>query len=250
MTGPLGNSRLLSPDEVKQLQNLQGLFDPATCFKRIDDFSKWLFATIAVVGTLGAGLSNSAFSTLSPAGKVMFAISVTLVGASLFEAVRAMEPQWVHANLASRESMLAAVDANLLARRQPVERASHLFASALIIAALAPLASLIWPPTPTAQVSLAYDIKTDGKITGQATASKLRPFAPIELILEGGRAPNGSVLPKVRKVADEKGQASLSIELTQPSKWGTDLKLLVHWASSDDLNASLSEQRELSLKVD
>ncbi len=239
--------RELSPDEVKQLQNLQALFDPATCFQRINDFAKWIFATIAVVGTLGAGLSNSTFSTLSPSGKVIFAIAVVLVGASLFAAVQAMEPQWVHANLSSRESMLAAVDANLLKRRRPLKWASYLFASALVMAALAPLASLVRPAAPTTLVALGYEVTSEGKMTAQATASNLLPSSAVEFTITSGTTPAGMVAPIVRKVADDKGRASLSIEVDDPSKWGTNLQLVVRWTNSLISDAPWSGHQELAL---
>src|ERR1700730_7293578 len=68
--------RPLSDAEVKQLQALQTVFDPAASLKRVDDFSKWIFASIGVIGSLGAAFSNSAFSTLAPCGKDIFGIAV------------------------------------------------------------------------------------------------------------------------------------------------------------------------------
>src|SRR5260370_20578562 len=72
-------ARPLSDAEVKQLQALQMVFDPAASLKRVDDFSKWIFASIGVIGSLGAAFSNSAFSTLAPCVKGIFGVSVVLM---------------------------------------------------------------------------------------------------------------------------------------------------------------------------
>jgi len=74
--------RPLSDAEVKQLQSLQALFDPAASLKRVDDFSKWIFASVGVIGTLGAAFSNSALSGLAACGKVVFGVAVLLTGMS------------------------------------------------------------------------------------------------------------------------------------------------------------------------
>jgi hypothetical protein len=225
MTGPL--PRPLSDAEVKQLQALQALFDPAASLKRVDDFSKWIFASISVIGTLGAAFSNSAFSSLAPCGKYVFAVAVLLTGVSLFAATMAIEPSWVHANPASREAMLAAVDANLRARRTPLRIAATLFALAVVTAALAPLVSL--QCTTPGAVATGYEIKADGKISGQVTASRLDAFVPIELSIHATSVPQNTVIPRQRKITDEKGQASLSIDLPA-GKFSNDLTLVVNWA--------------------
>ncbi|HEY6765125.1 MAG TPA: hypothetical protein VI386_10155 [Candidatus Sulfotelmatobacter sp.] len=225
------------------MQALQTLFDPAGSLKRVDDFSKWIFASIGVVGSLGAAFSNSAFSSLALCGKDIFGVAVFLAGLSLFAATWTIEPQWVHANTASRESMLAAVDANLRARRRPLQIACGLFSLSLVVAALAPLVSLQCGKD--GQVALAYDIKADGKMTGQATAAKLSAFVPIELTIQGTSLPQGGVVPRQRRVTDEKGQASLSIDLPN-GRVGNDLKLVVSWA--DVGNAStMSHTKSLLL---
>jgi hypothetical protein len=241
MTDP--SPRPLSDAEVKQLQALQTVFDPAGSLKRLDDLSKWIFASIGVIGSLGAAFSNSAFSSLAPCGKNVFGIAVFLVGLSLFAATRSIEPRWVYANTASRESMLSAVEANLRARKLPIQVACGLFSVSLVVAALAPLVSLRCGTV--GEIALAYDVKADGKITGQAMAAKLGAFVPIELTIQGGSLPQGGVIPKQRKVTDEKGQASLSIDLPA-GKIGNDLRLVVAWA--DGGNAStMSHTKSLSV---
>src|SRR4029077_5168087 len=124
-----------------------------------------------------------AFSSLTPCGREIFGAAVLLVGLSLFAATWSIEPKWAYANTASRESMLSAVDANLRSRRLPLQIACGLFAFSLALAGLAPLVSLQCGNN--GEIALAYDIKADGKVTGQATASKFPAFVPIELTVKG-----------------------------------------------------------------
>jgi hypothetical protein len=238
--------RPLSDAEVKQLQALQTVFDPAASLKRVDDFSKWIFASIGVIGSLGAAFSNSAFSTLAPCGKDIFGIAVVLSGLSLFAATWTIEPKWVHANTASRESMLAAVEANLRARRLPLQIAAGLFSLSLAVAALAPLASL--QCAKAGEIALAYDIKADGKITGQATATKLGALVPVELTIQGVSLPQGTAIPKQRKVTDDKGQASLSIDIPS-GKVGNDLELVATWADGGNAAAMTHAKKLLIAPV-
>ncbi len=139
--------------------------------------------------------------------------------------------------------MLAAVDANLRARRRPLQIACGLFSLSLVVAALAPLVSLQCGKD--GEVALAYDIKADGKMTGQATAAKLSAFVPIELTIQGTSLPQGGVVPKQRRVTDEKGQASLSIDLPN-GRVGNDLKLVVSWGDAGNASA-MSHTKSLLL---
>jgi hypothetical protein len=242
-------ARPLSDAEVKQLQSLQAVFDPAAAFKRIDDFAKWIFGSIAVVGTLGAGFSNSAFSNLGPCGKVLFAIAILLIGLSLYFVTRTLEPRWVHANTSSRESMLAAVDSNLRARKAPLLTAATLFATSIVFAAFAPLSSLLCsasksPAEP--RVQLGFEIKSDGKTTGQLSASGMKPFTPIELTFVTQTLSALPLAPVAHKYADEHGQATLAADLPDVTKFNHNLNLLARWGDSAD-STELSHQQSISV---
>lgn len=119
-----------------------------------------------------------------------------------------------------------AIDANLSARRTPLRASATLFALAIVLAALAPLVSMFC--SDPGMVVIGYEIKSYGKMSAQATASKLDPFVPVELSIQATSIPQNGVVPKQRKITDEKGQAPLSIDL--PSGKMSDLVLTVKWA--------------------
>lgn len=233
--------REVSPDEQQQLAALQGVFKPDEAMKRVNDFAKWIFATVAVVGTLGAGFSNAAFQTLSDAGRFVLAGAVLLVGLSLYAATRALEPQWMHTNLASRDSMLAAIEGNLRRRRRPLQAAAALFALALVLAALAPLANAVsaWARSP--QVALNYEWKADGKLSAQLVGVGLKAYAPVELSVETAAAtPLEQVRTRRAVDTDGKAHAALDVALSLPP--ATALRLIGQWADAPGASALVYKQ--------
>jgi len=240
--------RPVSPAEQQQLTDLQGLFKPADAIKRVDEFAKWVFASIAVVGTLGAGLSNAAFQTLSGAGRVVLGAAILLVGASLFAATLALEPRWVHANLNSRDSMLAAVDVNLSKRRRPVQIAAALFALALVVSGSAPLASVVSAWLRPQRVMLNYEWKPDGKLWAQLAGVGLKAYAPVEVSVETTAAPPVEQA-RARKAADASGKVEATLEVILALPPGTVLQLTGHWADASGPDAPLVHKQTLSISV-
>ena len=51
---------------------------------RLDAYGKWIFGAATIVGTLGAGFSNTAFSKLRGFGVITFAAAVGIFGVALF----------------------------------------------------------------------------------------------------------------------------------------------------------------------
>lgn len=241
--------RALSQAEQQQLTELQALFKPADALKRVDDFAKWVFASIAVVGTLGAGFSNAAFATLTGKGKILFGIAILLAGVSLFVSTLALEPNWVTVNLSSRESMLRAIEKNLRKRRNPVRVAAFLFGLALIVAAAAPLASTLSGKEP--RLVLGYELKPDGKFTGLLTGTGLKPYAFVVLRLEGGKDSKLWLAPSMLKAADATGEASLNVDLDNARDAGSPLILKAGWADSpiDEVNGPLPNPQMLSITL-
>jgi len=240
--------RPVSPDEQQQLAALQGLFKPAEAMKRVDDFAKWIFASIAVVGTLGAGFSNAAFQTLSDAGRFMLAGAVLLVGASLYAATLALAPEWVDVNPASRGSMLAAVEAKLRRRRRPLQAAAALFALALVMAASAPLANVVSAWARSAHVVLNYEWKADGKLSAQLAGVGLNAYAPVELSLETAAAPPVEQV-RTRKAADANGKAEASLDVALSLPAGTALRLIGQWADAPGIGAPFVHKQALDIAV-
>ena len=213
-TPPVGTARSLSPAQVQQLTDLQALLKPSASLQRIDDFSKWIFTSTAVVGTLGAAFSNAAFHQLAGLGKALFAAAVFFVALALFSATMALAPEFTYANPSSLESMLAAVDRRIKSRKRPLRAATVFFALALLFAGIAPFASLIplHPNKPAqTEVVFSYDISSEGKLIGSVSAQGLKPSAPLELSLSGASSKTAVILQKLRTVAGADGKASVKI---------------------------------------
>jgi hypothetical protein len=249
--GPLGKARLLSPAQIQQLSDLQALFKPGASLQRIDDFSKWIFASTTIVGTLGAAFSNTAFHALVGVGRVFFAVAVLLIGLSLSLATVALVPRWGYANPASMESMLTAVDQNIKARKRPLQVATACFALALALAGTAPFASLLPPygQGSRPQVALTYELSSEGKLTGRLTADGLNRLVPVELSLGAGTPVTPLLFPKTRTVADQNGHATASIELSDVKKLACGVQLKASWADSSEPGGILVHDEQLAIST-
>lgn len=141
-------ARPISPDEVELLKKQRDLVLPSARLAAYDDFSKWLFTTIAVVGTLAAAFSNAALKGLSRIGAGLFFAAIVLVGVSLALAVilRGVEPK--DPNWQSLDQMLDRSKKAVLKKRKLAWWAGGLFATAIFLAALAPIFSLQQPQAP------------------------------------------------------------------------------------------------------
>jgi hypothetical protein len=152
--------RPLSPDEVDQLKKYRDLAMPAARLAALDEFAKWLFTSIGVIGSLAAAFSTSAIKEFTTCSATLFFIALLLTGVSLFLAVclRATEPRG--ANWQSLPDMLAK-DREALRTKQKLATASGAaFALAVLVAGAAPLSSLICRPL--VQNTLTYSFGKDG----------------------------------------------------------------------------------------
>ena len=246
--GPEVVGRPVSDEELKQLADLQAIFKPAEALNRVDEFAKWIFSSVAVVGTLGVGFSAFAFPKLVGAGQVFMALAILLTGISLFSSVLALRPQWIPANLSSRTALINAVNLNLHRRRLPLQVAAALFGLSLVLAAAAPLVSVIVRPLGPQHVMLAYEWKADGKLSGQLTGVGLEPYSPVEVGVE-----TSSPVPveqlRVRKIADATGKAEANVELPNPFPAGTPLNLTGQWADAAGPGAPLVHKQVLQVLV-
>lgn len=140
VTQPNPSQGLLTPEEIEDFKELRLLLRPTETLRVLDEFSKWLFASAAVVGALGAGLGVSGLNGLDGAGSYIFASAVLCLALSLTAAVFARMPQrrLVHRN--DSASMSSAVDGIATRRYRLLIGAGLLFAAALVLAGIAPLA--------------------------------------------------------------------------------------------------------------
>jgi len=238
-----------SPAMIQLLTEMQGLFKPADSIKRVDDFAKWVFASIAVVGTLGTGLTTITIGTLPGPGKFILAIAIFLVGLSLLSATFAIEPQWVDVNLSDYDSMMMAFENNLSKRRLPIRVAAICFASALIVAATVPFSSAIFIKAEKQNISLDYELKRENKFLLQLNAVSMTPHSPIELRV-ANKTNHEIELSSFRKTADSKGNVSGSLEISLPSaSVVTNLKITVNWTDAPGIDGPYTHTKTLELMV-
>jgi hypothetical protein len=74
--------------ELEEIRELRQLFSASESLRLLDDFAKWLFASAAVVGSVGAGFGSRTLTDLDAWGKTLFlaalvAVAVTLILAAL-----------------------------------------------------------------------------------------------------------------------------------------------------------------------
>jgi hypothetical protein len=153
-------ARPLSPDEIEILKKYRDLSMPAAQLAGLDDFAKWLFSSISVIGTLAAGFSTVAIKSFSTQSAVVFFIAISLTGLSLFLAVclRTIQPR--KANYQSLDDMLQKDGEALKGKQICAVGAGASFALAVLVSGVAPLASVIFHTTP--QSSLLYSYGKEG----------------------------------------------------------------------------------------
>jgi hypothetical protein len=134
-------AEVLDEDEIADYEQLRTLVSPAKSLELLDDFAKWLFVTAAIVGTLGASFGVARDDDLTGTGKRMFSWAVALVGISLALAAMARLPLPRRVNRYSDVSLREHVAFVLKVRGVLLFLAALLFASALVLAGLAPLFS-------------------------------------------------------------------------------------------------------------
>src|SRR2546426_751917 len=130
--------RTVSETQSGRLAALQTFTSPSESLNRLDAFAKWLFATVATVGTLGAALSTTGLAEPKRLGRFVFAAAVLALGFSLAMAAYSLAPKWVSANPNSIDSMENAVARTFASRRGPLRWAAFAFAAALLLAGFTP----------------------------------------------------------------------------------------------------------------
>jgi hypothetical protein len=242
----------MSPDDVDQLTKLRDALKPEASWTRLDTFGKWLFGTVATVGVLGAGFSNSSFQRLEGAGKYAFAAAVLFAGISLAFAVRGLAPQLMNFSVNSRESMRAEISKQIAQRQGTLKWSAWFLAFAFVTASGAPLLSGFPAndPAPEPRVVVTYSLAADGKLQVEAKGSGLEKHAPVELALVARPKLANTLMPRVRAAADGEGKAQLKVELQAVNKLKSKLFATVAWtepATQPDAPAA-SKQQEVEIR--
>lgn len=235
---PVIHGKVVSQEDKADFDSLRAILDPKAGLDRLDSYGKWLFASAAIVGSLGAGLSNTALSKLHGLGVWLFALAVVVFGCSLVAASRSLAPHWVEAQRSDLESLRIAVSKQFKSRRRQLAWASGLFAIALGLAAVSPLVSLM---TSNSAPVLHYSVDEKGTLDAGLEANALDPGTVIELRLD---PPTGSTiqLPRAAASADENGQVKLSLRMTGFSSSVTNMDL-VTCAKKRNQTACAEQQR-------
>ena len=221
------------PPEIKaEFDSLRAVFDTKTALDRVDSYGKWLFTSAAIVGSLGAGLSNTSFAKLRGAGIWSFALAVVALGACLVAASRSLAPQWVEVKLTDLTSLRDAANTQFRNRHRLLTAAAFFFALALTLAALSPVISLV----AGAKVpSIHYALDDKGVLDGGVETSNLESGTVVRLRVEvDGKAqmPVGVATP------DETGQVKISLKTTIATISGGKVDLVVCEQKTGDVSCA------------
>jgi len=210
----LPTERPPSSDEQARANDLADLLKPKVGTERVDAFAKWILISTGMIAVLGVGLSNFALSTLSGLGKIVFGMALASIGLSVASSALSFASQWHAIGPFSRDSMLAAINAQFAARRKFLVIASVSFAIALFFAGIAPLASDVRFPLRQQSLhhSLAYNLDAAaGSFQATLSGDHLVPGSPVELILQATPRDRSLILPRGRVIADASGVAKVTV---------------------------------------
>jgi len=208
-------------EQQAEFASLRSVFDTKTALDRVDAYAKWLFASAAVVGSLGAGLSNSAFYKLHGPSMWLFALAVLCLGICLVQASKSIAPKWVEADYYVLASLRDAVNKQFATRQRLLTRASVFFSLALILAACAPLASLL--PSESAP-SIHYAVDEKGALDAGLEASDLQAGTFVELRVESSD-PKVQV-PRTSTIVDSSHLAKLNLKMSAVNSATSNLDLV------------------------
>lgn len=208
-------------EQQAEFASLRSLFDAKAALDRVDAYAKWLFASAAVVGSLGAGLSNAAFSKLHGPAIWLFAFAVLCLGVCLIQASTSIAPKWVEADYYVLPSLRIAVNKQFATRQRLLTRASVFFSLALVLAACAPLASM-WPSKTLP--SIHYTVDEKGVLDAGIEVAELQAGTLVELRIES-KDPKVQV-PRTSTIVDSSHLAKLSLKMSGVNSATSNLDLL------------------------
>jgi hypothetical protein len=221
-------ARPLSPDEVELLKKYRDLAMPAARLAGLDDFAKWLFTSITVIGSLAAGFSTSAIKTFDTRSAIVFFVAIFLTGISLFLAVclRAVEPQ--KANYQSLDDMLDKNDRALRLKQKLATWSGAAFALAVLTAGASPLASVVCRNSaPLVPNSLLYSYGKEGFKVSASFTNGARTQSEMKVSAQdaSSRNPTNTLLSMQRVVSGTDGVAKLDVAVPSIPPKSTSLTI-------------------------
>lgn len=217
MSVPPVRGRPVSKETVSELTELRELFKPEASARALDQFSTWLFATVAVVGTVGTALGATGVNELSGDGKELYAWAVVALGVSLALAAVSRIPQLSRFNPYSALSMRRQVNRILLIRAVALILAGIAFAVALVLAAWAPLKSTEAAEEPP--LSMTYALANTGQLVARFAVSDARPLTALFSELRTQAPAPRSSAPRARTTTNEDGEATVSLKLKNATSY-------------------------------
>ena len=208
--GDVIKGQVLSKEQETYAASLRSFFDPKGAADRMDVYGKWLFASAAIVGSLGAGLSNSSFSHLRGTAVGLFACAILALGGCLIAASLSIAPHWVKARIDETTSMQEAIRQEFQHRRRELGWATAFFAFALLLAAVCPLLSLI---SPRNNPILHFAVDDKGLVDMGAEIAGENEGTFAELHVEA-KSVESLIAPRAITTIDHDGNAKLALKIS------------------------------------
>jgi hypothetical protein len=214
--------RALSPDEVELLKKYRDLTMPAARLAGLDDFAKWLFTSITVIGSLAAAFSTSAIKAFDTCSAASFFVAIFLTGVSLFLAVclRSVEPR--RANWQNLDDMLSKNDVALRTKQKLATASGATFALAVLAAGSTPLLSLACRPA--IQKGVSYSFGKDGIRASASFASPPQTLSEIRIVSR--KSGKETVIAAQRSFAGADGTVRLEVSGSVPAG-STGLRIII-----------------------
>jgi len=170
----------LSEDEIAQFKKLRDLSNPTTQATAINEFAKWLFASVGTVTGLALAFATPNLAKLAGGALLVTGLAILCLGISLSAATWVLATGLSKVNFESLSNMQEEWKRVLGAKRAYAKVAGLSFAAALVLAASAPLISseVIRTAKTSAPGSWQFSIgKESAKLTGKIA---VRPGSQVE----------------------------------------------------------------------
>lgn len=194
----------VTPEEKAQTDALRACFDPKASLDRIDTFAKWIFSSCAIVGALGAGLSNSAFAKTHGIGTWLLAGSILCLGISLVAAALGIHPDLVRVRIYDPADLQAKVNDMIKGRQRLLSVATVFYGLAIVIAATVPFLSTMGSQRID---KITYSIDGKGALSADLASSGAPGSAIIEFTVEQKTGSLGTAATTV----DASGEANIHL---------------------------------------
>lgn len=202
-----------TPEEIAELKSLQEVFNLSNSTKKIETYSKWLFATTTIIASLGAGLADSSARNLTGYGNLSFSVALIVLGISLGCAALSLAPTWHEISRHVLSDLRNAASNHLNSKKLLIQISSWSFTIALVLASLSPFISKLSTKKEAVAkgIGLNYSLTQECELKASLVGTGAKPFsrAEIELVVDPPAKP--AVWPITVGMASSSGTISLSL---------------------------------------